>query len=117
LRNSNRKRERRIATWQIIRRRGTPAAFTGLADTPDEASAVQAAIKNSAFGRRIKSAGNDLAKARDAFACSGYGGAARPCYTACPGPQARAEPIPALGFRVCSRDYRASALAIERRRH
>jgi len=96
LRNSNRKRERRIATWQIIRRRGTPAAFTGLADTPDEASAVQAAIKNSAFGRRIKSAGNDLAKTRDAFACSGHGGAARPCYTARPGPQARAEPIPAL---------------------
>jgi len=38
-------RSRRVAAWQISRLRGTPAAFVGLVDAPDEKSAVAAAIK------------------------------------------------------------------------
>jgi hypothetical protein len=42
--------QRRVATWQISRLRGTPAAFIGLIDAPDAASAKDRAIKR--FGVR-----------------------------------------------------------------
>jgi hypothetical protein len=38
-------RSRRVATWQISRLRRTPAAFIGLVDAPDAASAKAQAIK------------------------------------------------------------------------
>jgi len=38
-------RQRRVATWQISKLRGTPAAFVGLIDAPDAASAKERAIK------------------------------------------------------------------------
>jgi hypothetical protein len=38
-------RLRQVTTWQISRLRGTPAAFIGLIDAPDETSAIKAAIK------------------------------------------------------------------------
>jgi len=37
--------QRRVATWQISRLRGTPAAFIGLVDAPDAATAKERAIK------------------------------------------------------------------------
>jgi len=37
--------ERRRATWQISRLRGTPAAFIGLIDAPDAATAKERAVK------------------------------------------------------------------------
>jgi hypothetical protein len=36
---------RRVATWQISRLRGTPAAYVGLVEAPDAASAKALAIK------------------------------------------------------------------------
>ena len=39
------RRQRRVATWQISRLRGTPAAFVGLVDAPDAATAKERAIK------------------------------------------------------------------------
>jgi hypothetical protein len=44
-RKRKRRPERRVATWQISRLRGTPAAFIGLVDAPDAASAKERAIK------------------------------------------------------------------------
>jgi hypothetical protein len=38
-------RSRRVTTWQISRLRGTPAAFVGLIEAPDESGAIKAAIK------------------------------------------------------------------------
>jgi hypothetical protein len=38
-------RARRVATWQISKLRGTPAAFVGLIDAPDAATAKERAIK------------------------------------------------------------------------
>jgi hypothetical protein len=43
-RKSN-KQGRRVTTWQISRLRGTPAAFIGLVDAPDAASAKAQAVK------------------------------------------------------------------------
>jgi hypothetical protein len=45
-RKSQRRRE---ATWQISRLRGTPAAFVGLVDAPDAATAKERAIKQFAI--------------------------------------------------------------------
>jgi hypothetical protein len=42
-------RGRPVATWQISRLRGTPAAFIGLVDAPDAASAKERAIKQFAI--------------------------------------------------------------------
>jgi hypothetical protein len=42
-------RRRHVATWQISRPRGTPAAFIGLVDAPDAASAKERAIKQFAI--------------------------------------------------------------------
>jgi hypothetical protein len=39
----------RVATWQISRLRGTPAAFIGLIDAPDAATAKERAIKQFAI--------------------------------------------------------------------
>jgi len=44
-RSSKSSQRRRIATWQISRLRGTPAAFIGLIDAPDAASAKAQAVK------------------------------------------------------------------------
>jgi len=38
-------KKRRTPTWEIRRIKATPAAFIGLVDAPDQASAVKAAIK------------------------------------------------------------------------
>jgi hypothetical protein len=48
-RKSQRQRQRRVTTWQISRLRGTPAAFVGLVDAPDAASAKERAIKQFAI--------------------------------------------------------------------
>jgi hypothetical protein len=48
-RERKRRPERRVATWQISRLRGTPAAFIGLVDAPDAASAKERAIKQFAI--------------------------------------------------------------------
>ena len=45
LMRGGRKRERRVATWEVSRLKASPAAFIGLIDAPDEASAIKAAIK------------------------------------------------------------------------
>jgi hypothetical protein len=45
MRKRKSQRERRVATWEISRLRGTPAAFIGLIDAPDEVSAKELAIK------------------------------------------------------------------------
>jgi hypothetical protein len=42
-------RQGRVTTWQISRLRGTPAAFIGLIDAPDAASAKELAIKQFAI--------------------------------------------------------------------
>jgi hypothetical protein len=39
------RQQRRVATWQISKLRGTPAAFVGLIDAPDAATAKSQAIK------------------------------------------------------------------------
>jgi len=44
-----RKRERRVATREVSRLKASPAAFIGLIDAPDEASAIKAAIKQFAI--------------------------------------------------------------------
>ena len=44
-RKRKQRERRRVATWQISRLRGTPAAFIGLVDAPDAASAKERAIK------------------------------------------------------------------------
>jgi hypothetical protein len=49
-RQRKQRERRRVATWQISRLRGTPAAFIGLIDAPDAASAKERAIKQ--FGIR-----------------------------------------------------------------
>jgi gamma-glutamylcysteine synthetase len=41
-------RERQVATWEISRLKASPAAFIGLIEAPDEASAIKAAIKQFA---------------------------------------------------------------------
>lgn len=38
-------RKSRVRTFEIIKLRGTPAAFVGLVDAPDAATAIRAAIK------------------------------------------------------------------------
>jgi gamma-glutamylcysteine synthetase len=38
-------RPRRVTTWQISRLKASPAAFIGLVDAPDAASAKERAIK------------------------------------------------------------------------
>jgi hypothetical protein len=43
------KKQRRTPTWQIGRLRGTPAAFVGLIDAPDAATAKGLAIKQFAI--------------------------------------------------------------------
>jgi hypothetical protein len=48
-RKSSQRQRRRVATWQISRLRGTPAAFIGLIDAPDAASAKERAIKQFAI--------------------------------------------------------------------
>jgi len=46
MRKRTRKSEpRRVATWQISRLKASPAAFVGLVDAPDAASAKERAIK------------------------------------------------------------------------
>jgi hypothetical protein len=40
------RQQRRVATWQISKLRGTPAAFVGLMDAPDAATAKERAIKH-----------------------------------------------------------------------
>jgi hypothetical protein len=50
MRQRKSQRERRVTTWQICRLRRTPAAFVGLVDAPDAASAKGRAIKQ--FGGR-----------------------------------------------------------------
>jgi gamma-glutamylcysteine synthetase len=47
-RKSSQRQRRRVATWQISRLRATPAAFIGLIDAPDAASAKERAIKQFA---------------------------------------------------------------------
>jgi hypothetical protein len=47
-RKRKQRERRRVATWQISRLRGTPAAFIGLIDAPDTASAKALAIKQFA---------------------------------------------------------------------
>ena len=47
-RKSN-QRQRRVTPWQISRLRGTPAAFVGLVDAPDAATAKERAIKQFAI--------------------------------------------------------------------
>jgi len=47
--SSQRQRARRVMTWQISRFRGVPAAFVGLVDAPDAASAKERAIKQIAI--------------------------------------------------------------------
>ena len=42
-------RPRRVTTWQISRIRGTPAAFIGLVDAPNAASAKELAIEQFAI--------------------------------------------------------------------
>jgi hypothetical protein len=49
MRKRKSQRQRRVTTWQISRLRGTPAAFVGLVDAPNEASAIKAAIKEFAI--------------------------------------------------------------------
>ena len=44
-RKRKQRERRRVATWQISRLRGTPAAFIGLVDAPDAAKAKELAIK------------------------------------------------------------------------
>ena len=46
---AGRRAARRATTWQISRLRGTPAAFVGLVDAPDAATAKQRAIKQFAI--------------------------------------------------------------------
>jgi hypothetical protein len=48
-RESSERQRRRVATWQISRLRGTPAAFVGLIDAPDEAMAKERAIQQFAI--------------------------------------------------------------------
>jgi hypothetical protein len=45
----NQRQQRRVATWQISKLRGTPAAFVGLIDAPDAATAKDRAIKKFAI--------------------------------------------------------------------
>ncbi len=45
----SRKKPPRIPTWEIRRLKATPAAYIGLVDAPNEASAVKAAIKQFAI--------------------------------------------------------------------
>jgi hypothetical protein len=47
-RKSGQRQQRRVATWQISKLRGTPAAFVGLIDAPDAATAKERAIKQFA---------------------------------------------------------------------
>jgi len=49
MRKRKSKRERRATTWHISRLRGTPAAFVGMVDAPDAASAKERAIKQFAI--------------------------------------------------------------------
>jgi len=44
-RRRKQRERRRVATWQISRLRGTPAAFIGLIDAPDAATAKERAVK------------------------------------------------------------------------
>jgi len=44
-RKSKSQRRPRVATWQISKLRGTPAAFVGLVDAPDADTAKERAIK------------------------------------------------------------------------
>jgi hypothetical protein len=48
-RKSGQRRRRSVATWQISKLRGTPAAFVGLVDAPDAATAKDRAIKQFAI--------------------------------------------------------------------
>ena len=48
-RKSSQRQRRRVATWQISSLRGTPAAFIGLVDAPDEATAKERAIEQFAI--------------------------------------------------------------------
>jgi len=54
---SERKRKRRpgrrVTTWQISRLWGTPAAFIGLADAPDAATAKELAVSSSTSDPKI----------------------------------------------------------------
>ena len=48
----SKKKPERTTTWEIRRLKGTPAAFIGLVDAPDETSAVEAAIAQFAIPPR-----------------------------------------------------------------